>query len=168
MGSRVRAGLSLLEILLAMSIFLIVAGGATYALHEALLLSRANQERGLALGAARSVLEEMKATAFDAIFSTYTAAPAFDVPRLDPVAGDPDGRVGRISFPGNGATLREDLADRELGMPRDLNGDGQRDALDHSLSYNVLPVRVRVEWRGARGDQAVEIVSILSNSVITP
>jgi hypothetical protein len=34
-------------------------------------------------------------------------------------------------------------------MPRDLNGDGVVDALDHSVDRILLPVKVTVEWKPA-------------------
>lgn len=47
--------------------------------------------------------------------------------------------------------LREDVEHEALGMPRDLDGDGVVDALDHRDDYVVLPVCVHVEWQGRLG-----------------
>jgi hypothetical protein len=57
--------------------------------------------------------------------------------------------------------LREDVVDAALGMPRDLSGDGVVDGLNHAGDYSILPVRVRVEWSGARGDETFELETIL-------
>jgi hypothetical protein len=69
------------------------------------------------------------------------------VPELDPVA--PGGFVGRVEFPTIESQLREDVNDDSLTMPRDLNGDGVVDALDHSVDRILLPVKVTVEWKPA-------------------
>ena len=79
---------------------------------------------------------------------------SFDVQGLRPLLDDPDGAVGAIVFPtmveAGDLQLREDVALPELGMPRDLNGDGV-DALDHSDDYLVLPVSLEIEWLGSGG-----------------
>lgn len=53
--------------------------------------------------------------------------------------------------------LREDFVDEELGMPRDLNGDNVIDAEDHSEDYVVLPVRVRMSWKGLGGNRSTQL-----------
>jgi len=52
-----------------------------------------------------------------------------------------------------------------LGCPRDLNGDGDDD--DHLVSggvdgYVILPVTVRLKWRGAAGDCLQEYHAVLT------
>jgi hypothetical protein len=137
-------------------------------------LGRVNRETALAHQAARRICEEIQVDAFAEIFARRNAlaaddpggagtAPgaAFDVLGLQPRAGDPDGRVGEILFPTIGAELREDLVDAGLGMPRDLDGDGGVDGADHAGDYVVLPVRVRVAWRGVTGERQIEAVTLL-------
>ena len=48
-----------------------------------------------------------------------------------------------------------------LGMPRDLDGQGGIDAQDHSNDYCILPVTVRLEWRGAAGDSQLDLHMVL-------
>ena len=92
--------------------------------------------------------------------------PNFTVVGLDVQTGDPDGFCGRVLFPsvapGGAEELREDFVDAGLNMPRDLNGDGMVDALDHGDDYVLLPVRVRVEWRGISGPRQIELETMLS------
>jgi hypothetical protein len=59
--------------------------------------------------------------------------------------------------------LREDVNLPELGMPRDLNGDGAVDAGNHSTDYRLLPVIVRVRWQGAGGPSQFELKTMLAN-----
>jgi len=67
--------------------------------------------------------------------------------------------MGAVAFPVvavDGAfELREDIAGR------DLNGDGVIDGEDHATDYKILPVTVKVEWDGARGEREFEIQTIL-------
>ena len=81
---------------------------------------------------------------------------------LEPLRDDPDGRVGEVVFPGDGVVLREDQNDRLLGMPRDLDLDDKTDAADHAANYRVLPVLVRVRWRGPGGVQQIQLVGTLA------
>ena len=82
-------------------------------------------------------------------------------PRLAcPLTHDPDGMAGRIVMPalvGVPGELREDLNDADLGLPRDLSGDGIWDADDHSVDYQLLPVRVLIEWKSKSGNRLVEL-----------
>jgi len=160
-GSR-RGGFTLTEITIAVALFATMAGALVYSMTRAKSLSWTSRERATALEAAQSVMEDVRATQFDQAFAVFSANPDFPVPGLTVRQGDPDGFAGEVLFPGDGVTLREDVQDRDWGMPRDLNLDyGVIDANDHSMDYQVLPVRVRVAWRGPAGDQQVEIVSLL-------
>ena len=169
-----RAGLSLLEILVALTLLVIGAAAVSSNLVSARSLSRARSERAQASDAAASLIETLKGATFAEVFRSYNDDPsddpggagtapgsAFAVEGLDPRADDADGLPGEVLFPGSGSQLREDAVDVGLGMPRDLNGDGSIDATDHGADYGVLPVRVRVRWKGSSGDQELEFVTVL-------
>jgi hypothetical protein len=47
-------------------------------------------------------------------------------------------------------------------MPRDLTADNKIDGADHASDYFVLPVRVRLEWKGASGNRILEIDTLVS------
>ena len=170
-----RGGFTLLETIIAVAAMAVVFGAMTSTLVTSNVLVQSNQETAIAMDAAASTLAELRATAFATAFATFNRIPdddpggvgtapgaAFDVPGLAPQAGDPDGRVGLVLFPGNGTELREDAVDAAIGMPRDLDGDGAIDALNHAGDYLVLPVRVRVEWTGRGGSREVELVMTLA------
>ena len=116
----------------------------------------------------------MRAQPFDQVYALYNADPAddplgpgtapgagFAVPGLSAVPGDADGLVGLVVFPEVGGELREDSADADLGMPRDLDLDGAVDDVDHSGNYGVLPVLVRVEWRGKGPARRLDLFTTL-------
>jgi prepilin-type N-terminal cleavage/methylation domain-containing protein len=110
----------------------------------------------------------------------------FDVAGLTALDGGVGGKPGSITFPsllvqsggggggkkkmgmmgGGGEAvsdwqLREDYEDDSLGLPRDLNGDNVIDSADHSSDYILLPVRVRVSWKGPVGPRSFQIVTML-------
>ena len=167
-----QAGFTLLEMVLATSVFAVGSGAAMSALLSANYLARTTQEQGTAVQAAQTTLERVRGVTFEEAFARFNDTalddPAggvpgadFAVPGLTPQLGDPDGFCGRVTFPGNNVVLLEDGIDRELGMPRDLSLDDVIDNLNHSADYAVLPVRITVAWRGVLGDAQVSIGTTL-------
>lgn len=170
------AGFSLIEVLVAMSVLLIASLGMLGSISTSSVLSEASQETTLAYANAQSMLERLRTQRFREVFVRFngdqTDDPAtgvspgsgFDVRGLNPRQDDPDGFVGEIIFPtppGDPGSLREDLVDRGFGFPRDLDGDRAQDADNHASDYLVLPVRVRVQWRGKSGNRQVELETTL-------
>jgi type II secretory pathway pseudopilin PulG len=172
------AGFTLIEVMIAGLVLTVAAVGMSGAILSSMALQRGEIETALARQAARRVVEEMRGTPFADVYRAYNAdagddaglaLPAqgagFDVFGLTPQAGDPDGRCGRVMFPtlvvGASEDLVEDIDEPALGMPLDLNRDGVLDLLDHADDYVVLPVRVRVEWRGLVGAQRYDLETIL-------
>ena len=161
-----RTGFTLVEVAVTAVLFVVAIGGLTSAVIAALGLSRTSSESGLANDGARLAAERLRTVEFEDIFATFTAAPDFDVRGLTPREGDPDGRVGRITFPtvdvpGVGLQLVETVVDASLGMPRDLNGDGRLENTDRARDYLILPVTIRLEWRGITGDRWLEYDTVL-------
>ena len=161
--SRARRGTTLLDVTIAAAVLAIAITSLMSLIVSSITLSRVNHETSIAHEAARRAIEEIQGTEFADIVAVWTANPDFDVRGLTPQAADADGMVGAISFPMVAGQLREDVVDAGLGMPRDLDGDGAVDAADHSDDYAVLPVRVRLSWRGVSGDRAVDLTTILMN-----
>jgi len=168
-----RGGFSQLELLCAITVLALATLGFSLGLISSGRLASAVRERTLATEHARRVLEELQDANFAQVFALYDANPANDpggvpapgasfvVEGLTPVADDPDGVVGEIRFPTSGNQLREDVVLHSLGMPRDLNGDGPIDAVNHAADYQLLPVLVRVHWRSQGADMTAELRTIL-------
>lgn len=144
------------------------------ALTSSMRLGRACHQKDVAVNAVRQMIERLREASFSSVFVRYNEdgsddpggagtapGPNFAVEDLKPVLGDTDGNVGKIIFPTSGNQLREDITDTDLGMPRDLNGDTTVDDQDHSGDYIILPVTVRVEWRGVAGNWSVEMKALL-------
>ncbi len=173
-GETASAGFALLEVLIVALMSAVAMVAVSMSLAAGSGLGEANAQSARARARAQSAMEALKAAPFSTVFAAFNALPgddpggagmapgaAFDVQGLRPAPDDVDGRVGSIEFPGGAAELREDVWDDQMGMPRDLSGDGVIDALDHAALYVVLPVRVRVRWLGATGVQEVVLVTTL-------
>lgn len=179
-GRRVgaRAGMTLVELSVSVVVLVVAVGSTLGAISSFAGLEHANRETAVAVMAARGTLEALQAEAFGDVFARFNAdpgddplgpgtgpGPGFAVPGLEPWAGDADGLVGEILFPtpaGAPGSLREDLVDADFGMPRDLDADGLSDALEHADDHVVLPVRVRVAWRGTSGERFLELQTLLA------
>lgn len=173
--ARTRQGFTVFELLISMVVLLVAAGGAMGALSSTVVLSESTWETGVAYAAAQRALERLQGEGLSQVLARYNAStaddppnapgPDFDVLGLAPRTDDPDGRVGRVVFPsvpGAPTALREDALDPDFGLPRDLNGDGLVDGLDHAGDYDLLPVLIRIEWRSQSGNRSVEVQTLLT------
>lgn len=176
-------GFTLLEILISLGILAVALLGLMSAIMASSNAQEAAREQALAVNAARSILDQMRASGdFVEIFRRYNTSSsddagltgpvpgaAFDVDGLVPVGTDSDQRVGRIVLPQDEFTpeiLQEDSDFTVFGVTggMDLNGNGSvADAIDPGLGeeYTLLPVRIIVEWNGIKGFTSTEIHTIL-------
>ena len=173
------AGLTLIEVLCALTILMLSVLGFSQAITASAKGAQTTREKTLATQAARRIIEEMEANVFAEVFWRYNALAtddpggtgtaqgfAFAVPGLRVRDDDADGMAGEIEFPirpGFPGNLREDLVNVPLGMPRDLNGDDVIDSLNHAGNYRILPVLVRVRWRGVSGNCEVVLRTMLGD-----
>jgi len=175
-GRARRAGFSLLEVAIGTVVLTMGISAVLSVIVKYSRMVRVNTESTIAQQAARQMLERMQETPFAQVFATYNTSTADDpggagtapgrnfvVNGLQPRANDADGRVGEILFPMNGSQLREDVTDTALGMPRDLNGNGATDSLDHAADYVLLPVTITLRWRGASGNRTMTVRHLLSS-----
>ena len=162
-----RGGFSLVELAIAMSILmigLVSAAAATMRLHE---LRRQNRERIVAQNAVRSMGERIHAQSYGFsddpdtwaanVLGVYGPSGSFgdefSVPLLTSL--DPDNeRCGTIQIITD-ETLSDAAIGFELGMPRDLNGDGDASDNDVTGDARILPVVLQVTWRSQSGPATV-------------
>lgn len=174
LGRRARAGLTLVELMVSMSISLIAMAMFSSALIATSRMGADKRLTSIAAGAARNAIEHMRSQAHAERFARFNADPTddpdgagsapgchFAVEGLSARADDGDGFVGEIVMPTLAGELREDAVDGRLGLPRDLDGDSLVDKLDHAADYVILPVTVRVEWQGVGGPRRLEMHSML-------
>lgn len=174
---RKRAGFTLVEVIASSAVLVIGCLGLSSAITSSSRLMELNHERTLAHQAARAQMEALENADFTKVFALYNANKAddpagagtapgrnFAVEGLSPMRDDADGMTGEIVFPtvGDlGVQLTENYGDLRLSMPCDLNGDGAVSAGAMTGNYTILPVRVRVRWRGASGNSTLEIDNVL-------
>lgn len=171
--------MSVLEVLIAFTALMGGLLGFAHSLMSSMKASSTSHEAVVAREAARTMIETLREQPFDELFALYNAddqddpggpgtAPGngFAVDGLQPTDDDPDALPGEVllpNTPGTPGVLREDLNDRRLGLPRDLDGDGQIDAANHADDYLLLPVVVRVEWQSSSGTGRVELRTMLAD-----
>jgi len=178
--SRARAGFTFIELAVVMVILLVsllIFSSTVSGMAQQRAVTR---ESALAMTAARNMMETLRSENFSQVLALYNSNPdddpggpgtapgnRFDVPDLREAADALDGLEGEIFFPlvddpVDGLQLREDMVDRNLGMPRDLNGDSIIDDQDHSGAYFILPVQIRIRWIGKNGLRQYQIASQLT------
>src|ERR1700752_2501349 len=162
---RGRAGFTFIELTVTMVILLVALLIFSSTISGIARQRAAQRESALAQAAARNALESLRAEAFGEVFARYNADPAddpdgagtapgnrFAIAGLDALSDDVADLEGEIRFPtlddAGLVQLRQDVENRKLGMPRDLSGDNIVDQSDHKGDYFILPVEIRVRWRG--------------------
>jgi prepilin-type N-terminal cleavage/methylation domain-containing protein len=171
------AGFTLVEILIASAFLAVAACGVSAVLTGSMSMSAVNKETAQARHAAQRMLEELQNVPSGDIFATFnnitkddplgeaTAPGGVFAIHMKPAAIQVSNMTGEVMFPESEDTgeLREDIVDESLGMPRDLNGDGEIDSENHAKDYLYLPVRIRIRWRGLAGDREYELYSVILN-----
>jgi prepilin-type N-terminal cleavage/methylation domain-containing protein len=165
-GRPARSGFTLLEVAFTLAI-LVVAIASTGATSISLsAFRRGNRERSVAHNAAAALAERIHSVArtakdqpgawgvnvVDAICPGGTLGTSFDVPELQPQDGL--AHVGSVIFVAD-ESRRDSALGVELGMPRDLDGDGAADKTDALPTATVLPVIIEMRWKGIRGNQRI-------------
>jgi prepilin-type N-terminal cleavage/methylation domain-containing protein len=163
--------MTLIELMVVLAILTIALSMFSRTLVSSARLDPLNRETVIAGEGARSQLEAMRNNMFREIFALYNDDPGddpdgagtapgsrFAVDGLEPLAGRD--YVGTVSFPVIDGALREDLEDDPLGMPRDLNADGEIDSGAHTDDYALIPVRIRIEWQGRGGERQLDMYTM--------
>ena len=159
-------GFTLIELAIATSILMIGIVSVLSASSQMHSLRQVNRERTLAQNAVRSISERIHAasqgfsddptTWCEELLALYgpggTAGDTFEVTGL---AGPTDDEpVGRIVIVTDERRTDAEIG-RDLGMPRDLNGDGDASDADVSGTARILPVTITLRWRGESGQQVL-------------
>jgi hypothetical protein len=171
----------MVELMIVMSVLLFAFLAMSQSIASSMRLTGVNRETRLATDGLREMAERLQGVEeFATLFARYNDDPAddplglpapgsgFAVAGLEAVAGDPDGLVGEIVFPtldvGGVRELREDVVDERLGMPRDLDGNGEIDVgVNKADVYRLLPVALRLRWRVGAGERSMEIRTLIAD-----
>lgn len=170
------AGMTLIEIVIGLGVVVIALLGIMSALVSASRVDESASEQVRALNGAKSMIEQMKQVPFAEAWARFNSNPAddpggagtapgcnFAIAGLRAQTGDADGLPGQILFPEALGNLSETAIDARLGMPvaKDLNGDGNSTGTNVNTTYQILPVRIVVDWHGARGRTHLELTTFL-------
>ena len=178
--------MTFVELLVAIMVLAIGLLGLLGALWYASRIIRASGEVTIAKNAARGIIESMRMYDTGYIYACYNSNPLddpsgdgtapgdnFPVPGLNLRPGDVF--AGKIEFPEvmnpdppPEMVLSETVIDPQLGMPRDLNGDGDADDVDVSQGYRLLPVTVRVQWESYRPDEEIRMQTFITERYVPP
>lgn len=159
-------GFTLIELAIATSILMIGIVSVLSASSQMHSLRQVNRERTLAQNAVRSISERIHAasqgfsddptTWCDQLVALYgpggSSGDTFEVTGL--ARADEDEPVGRIAIHTDERLTDAEIG-RDLGMPRDLNGDGDTTDADVSATARILPVTITLRWRGENGQQVL-------------
>lgn len=167
--------MTLVEVMVALVILTMCVGMLTSTIASTTVQATVNRENAIAVEAARAAFEDMHNVPFEDVFALFNETglddpdgvntgfgPHFAVIGLQPADDDPDGMVGEVILPGAEGILLETEVNELLGLPRDLNGNIQIDEYDQAGDYLVLPVVVRLRWRGSAGVREFEMATMLA------
>ena len=158
-----RAGMTLTETAMAMSVMLVALMSVSAANLRTSALGRQNHERAVAMNVVRSVADRIQAfsqQALEADPTTWSSALVaalsaggaignkFDLAELTPQGAA--GSVGSIQVVTD-ETVTDQTLNLTLGMPRDLDGDAQATNADVTGTARLLPVVINVDWSGPNG-----------------
>lgn len=157
-----RRGFTLIELAIATSILMIGIVSVLSATSQMHSLRKVNRERTLAQNAVRSMAERIHASSHgfsdqpetwaQQVLATYgpggSGGNTFAVEGLAPEEGAVG--VGSIRI-GTDETDTDAELGADLGMPRDLDGDGDAADADVSATGRILPVVLTLRWRGENG-----------------
>jgi hypothetical protein len=169
--------MTVVELVFAGAVLAVAACGLSMVLVTSMGTATVNRETTQARAAAKQMIEQIQNIPAGDVFATFngvseddplgvgTAPGGLFMIETKPATVQVSNMTGEILFPGSGKTgvLREDIEDPELGLPADLNGDGVIDSENHANDYLLLPVRIRVRWRGIAGERTFEMCSVLLN-----
>jgi type II secretory pathway pseudopilin PulG len=171
------AGFGLVDICVALVVLSGALGILVVAVFSGIRMARADEETAIANQALRSAIARLQALPARDAFAILNDDSADDIDGetsaeyldlSEHLLSDREGEALTISvlLPVDEAApgaLREDLDLPELGLPRDLDGDGTIDSADHADDLVLLPVLLRLEWQGASGAHTLQMATILSD-----
>ncbi|MFN0206958.1 MAG: prepilin-type N-terminal cleavage/methylation domain-containing protein [Planctomycetota bacterium] len=173
---RRQSGMTLIEVTIALVVATATVFLLTSTIGSTVNVSASKYERARAVDAARNLFELMRSLPASELFARYNHEPSddpggagtapgahFAIEDLSPLDTDLDGFPGEVLLPAKFAPLREDVQNTALGFPRDINGDSVVDDKDHASDYIILPVCIRVEWKGKSGKQSMVMYCIFSS-----
>ena len=159
----VRGGFTLVEVAIAVIVLLVGLMALSASAVRVQGLARAARERMAAQNALRAKAEEIRSISRAGLAdplgwgvhvgNALSAIATFQVEGLTPAEGQTS--VGKVQLV-NDETASDATLGVELGLPRDLDGDGLANNAAVGASARLLPVVLEVRWTSAWGEQHVK------------
>lgn len=178
-GPACAGGFTLLELVMAISLFSVVAAAMMACFSRCSTSDTFSNENITARSAATRIMDSIRdyaSSSFEDTFAYYNSHPYDDPDGYGTAAGgvftveelnSPGVTASaQVQFPELEGHLREDFDDPELGLPRDLNGDGIISDVPVDATYNLLPVRVVITWNGIGGQRTYSVVTVITRKSI--
>lgn len=155
-----RQGLTLIEVVIALVIVAVGLMGIMSALLSVSTLVNSNHDQLVAINIARQKLAEIQNATFQTTFAQYgpnsETGGNFTISQLE-------NGSGKIIFPVNSSgKLDETVINENLGMPQDLNGNGNKIDTDVSATYTILPIRIHLQWTSSTGARELDLNTMLT------
>jgi len=149
-------GFSLVEAMMAVVVLVVGLMAMLSSIAVTGRLSQMDHESSLAMEAMEQTLARLRSTEYSELYTRYGpgGTQMFPVPGLTSPGTALPGRIQLVT--------NETLSNAQLGLPRDLNGDGDAEDTDVSDSYVLMPVVVTVEWTGPTGLRRLQLRSLLA------
>lgn len=169
-SARSRRGFTLVEVALAVTVMLVAMMAMSASSLQMNSLRRQNRERSIAQNMIRVISENIHAISDQKKIEAQGTAQSWAdlmVEALSPGGelGTTFGVLGLNEQDGQATVgtirviLDESTTDAalglEMGLPRDLNGDGDATDIDVSANARILPVLVTARWNGVSGDVTI-------------
>lgn len=166
-GRQPRSGFTLIELAIAISILMIGMVSIVSVTTRMHSLRKQNRERNVVQNATRTMAERIHARSYlhSSDPTTWAAnvvaefspggryGDEFDVEGLNLVPGEDS--VGTITIVTDESVTDAALG-AQVGMPRDLDGDGDQTDTDVVDSARILPVLLRLRWSSQTGTNEYE------------
>lgn len=179
-GLNSMSGVTLLETTAAIAILVIIAFAMMACFSRAAGSDVASAENIKARAAVTRVMDGIRnyaSSSFETTYACFNSEPSDDPDGYGTAPGNSyviDGLYTangpahvRIEFPEENGHLRENIDAPELGMPKDLDGDGEIGTDSVDGTYKILPVRVVVQWESINGTREYSVVTfVISKKVL--
>lgn len=172
-----RAGFGLVDICVALVVLSTALGMLVAAIFSGIRLARTDEETAQACQALRTALTRLGSLDPRQAFAILNDEASDDVQGqtaaqylfvVEELLTDRQGQpvTIQVTLPVDAdqpGVLREDLELPALGLPRDLDGDGEIDGSNHAADAILLPLMLHLEWVGSSGPQSVQLATILGS-----
>lgn len=148
----------MLEVLIAFAVAAVALMGTLSAIASIMQLTDSNREQAMALNVARQKLAELQIAPFHTTLEQFGPASTANSTSFLQL----DGGTIKFIFPINASgKLDETMVDELMGMPMDLNGNGNSTDTNVSTNYCLLPVRIQLTWKSPNGSREMSLNTLL-------